>query len=94
MGGTLIYTKLEGGILLEKAKYPGVDYSDHGIVGDNTNTRPQGNMEEIRATLKKCNNIVEDISHELDNETEQQGMIGPLNNQLKENMAKLTNLLQ
>ncbi len=82
---------------MEKAKYPGVDYSDHGIVGDNTNTRPQGNMEEIRATLKKCNSIVEDISHELGNGTEQQEMahkIGPLNNQLKENMAKLTNLLQ
>ena len=82
---------------MEKAKYPGVDYSDHGVMGNNANTRPQDDMQAIRETLDKCNSIIEDIGQKLGAENEEQNMaqkIGPLNNELKENMTKLTNLLQ
>ncbi|HHX77235.1 MAG TPA: hypothetical protein GX697_02665 [Firmicutes bacterium] len=48
---------------MAKAKYPGVDYSDHGIAGNNPNTMPGENREKIKDTLAECLKLAQTLEN-------------------------------
>ncbi len=46
---------------MAKAEYPGVDYSDHGTAGNNSNTLPGENREKIKDTLAECRKLAQTL---------------------------------
>ncbi len=77
---------------MEKPRYPGVDYSDHGIAGNNENTLPQKDWQQAMDLLKEC----EELAGELDSRAQSKEMatdIKPLSSRLKEGISGLRKLM-
>jgi hypothetical protein len=77
---------------MDKPSYPGVDYSDHGVAGNNMNTLPQENWQHVVDLVKQCEKNAEDLEAKVTSE-EMLAELRPLSSQLREGLGELRQLI-
>jgi hypothetical protein len=77
---------------MEKPNYPGVDYSGHGIAGNNPNTLPRQDWQQAMDLLKECERLAGELAART-REQEASENVEPLSSQLTEGLSRLRDLL-
>ena len=77
---------------MEKPTYPGVDYSDHGVAGNNINTLPREEWQHLVDLVKQCEKNAEDLEAKVTSEVVL-SELKPFSSQLREGLGELRHLI-
>lgn len=77
---------------MEKPTYSGVDYSDHGVAGNNMNTLPQEDWQQVVDMVKKCEKNAQELESKVASE-EVLAELKPLSSRLSEDLGQLRQLI-
>lgn len=77
---------------MEKAKYPGVDYSDHGT-GAKGKILTEDSQKQLKEITEKCKELLNEFSSSLGENTEEDKLTS-LSQQLEESITKIQALTE